>query len=178
MEQCHGRWRIEYDENIKVWDNKFYNGRLLKVKNSTDLCLFIPNKMVNKSGEIQNYNNKFAKTIVDIIALNFDASAYKVQRMAEGTKQNSHEVKHGVLLPFFIRMKSNPRSEARFVATPIKRQTLTVAQLICDSTFTEKNVVNAAHFCIRQTLQTLLHRRLRSLHVLIMDVKWMVYLYI
>lgn len=86
VEQCHGRWRIEYDENIKVWDNKFYNGRLLKVKNSTDLCLFIPNKMVNKSGEIQNYNNKFAKTIVDIIALNFDASAYKVQRMAEGTK--------------------------------------------------------------------------------------------
>lgn len=91
VEQCHGRWRIEYDDNIKVWDNKFYNGRLLKVKDSTDLCLIIPNKMVNKIGEIQNYNNKFAKTIADIIALNFDAAAYKVQRTAEGTKYYFNE---------------------------------------------------------------------------------------
>lgn len=86
VEQCHGRWRTDYDENIKPWSNKFYNGILLKVKDSTDLCLFIPNKMVNNTGELQNYNNKFAKTIADIIVLNFDASSYKAQQTSEGTK--------------------------------------------------------------------------------------------
>lgn len=86
VEQCHGRWRTEYDDNNKPWSYKFYNGRLLKVKDSTEICLFIPNKMVSKDGEIQNYNNKFAKILADIIALNFAASTYRVHPTPDGLK--------------------------------------------------------------------------------------------
>lgn len=86
VEQCHGRWRTEYDDNNKPWSYKFYNGRLLKVKASTEICLFIPNKMVTKDGEIKNYNNKFAKILADIIALNFAASTYRVYPTPDGLK--------------------------------------------------------------------------------------------
>ena len=86
VEQCPGRWLTEYDEHNKSWKSKFYNGKLTGVKNSTDLCLFIPNRMIDSAGGIQNYNNKHARKLSEIIKLNFNPSDYQISQCSDGVK--------------------------------------------------------------------------------------------
>lgn len=79
MVKCDGRWFVT--QNIgnerKHWSTPFYNGLLSKSQPSSEIQLFVPNKMVDKWGNIQSYNNKYYRIIHEIIALNFSKESYR-----------------------------------------------------------------------------------------------------
>lgn len=86
VEQCHGRWYANYDynDNSSDWRTPFYNGCLRRIQSSTDLGLFIPRKMINGSGALQNYNNKYYTLVNSIIEINFGNEAFITKEDANG----------------------------------------------------------------------------------------------
>ena len=86
VEQCHGRWYANYDynDNSSDWRTPFYNGCLRRIQSSTDLGLFIPRKMINGSGALQNYNNKYYTLVNSIIEINFGSEAFITKEDAHG----------------------------------------------------------------------------------------------
>lgn len=86
VEQCHGRWYANYDynDNSSDWRTPFYNGSLRRIQSSTDLGLFIPRKMINGSGALQNYNNKYYNLVNSIIEINFGSEAFITKEDANG----------------------------------------------------------------------------------------------
>lgn len=84
VEQCHGRWSAEEDDSSRRWRNEFYNGLITDVRNSSDICIFLPNRMIDESQSFQNYNNKYFNKLKELIDLNFSQSDYTMKPSADG----------------------------------------------------------------------------------------------
>lgn len=88
MVKCDGRWiATEKEVNERErWSTPFYNGLLTKPQLSSEIQLFVPNKMVDDRGNLQSYNNKYYRKIREIIELNFHKESYRTTIENNGIK--------------------------------------------------------------------------------------------
>lgn len=80
MKECNGRWGVREDYS-NDWNNRYYsdyfNG-LLKISNNGCL-VFVPKKMINEAGQDTEYNNKYFKSIQNLIKISYNENDYKVE---------------------------------------------------------------------------------------------------
>ena len=79
VERCNGRYDVK-----SYWDNHFYNG-LLKISSET-VCLFLPFRMIDSSGVIQKYHNKYFEQITEQILFNFKKTDYAIRELSNGNE--------------------------------------------------------------------------------------------
>lgn len=71
VDECHGRVQVNWQEpNTNQWRTPYYNG-IMKA-DTNEIRLIVPHKMVDKDGQLQQYNNKFFNTLLAVILLNFN----------------------------------------------------------------------------------------------------------
>lgn len=75
MTECCGRWKIE-DSDRKY--NNYFNG-LVENNNDGRLRMYIPRKMIDEYGCIQEYNNKYFQDIRKLIEITYTESDYQVK---------------------------------------------------------------------------------------------------
>lgn len=86
--QCYGRWNVRsmsYRER-----SAYYNG-CVEDKGDGGFELFVPKKMIDINGRIQNYNNKYYYHIVDLIKLTYSDSNYDLKESELGKYYYFHQ---------------------------------------------------------------------------------------
>lgn len=84
---CQGRTYIDnfaerkYDYEKKI----FYNGIIEEDRNTKNIILFVPYKMINEDKTPQNYNNKYYNYINEFIKISFSKDDYQFAPVANGT---------------------------------------------------------------------------------------------
>lgn len=86
VEQCHGRIWVDHDleNNRNTWRSSFYNGIAEMSQDNSSIRLLIANKMIDEGRTLQEYNNKYFKTLQDVISVNFNANEYSVSTDRNG----------------------------------------------------------------------------------------------
>ena len=76
--QCYGRIQAEEQPNDRTNYRRgsFFNG-IIKEGQNNKLIVYVPNKMVDEYGIIQDYNNKYFTCIQELINISYDNSEYK-----------------------------------------------------------------------------------------------------
>lgn len=84
MSQCNGRWitkELEYGK--KNWKHgRYYNGRIVSERN--EIKVFVPNKMIDDSGDLTEYNNKYKEKVPELIKLTYREEEYKLLENPSG----------------------------------------------------------------------------------------------
>lgn len=84
--ECQGRTYIDnfaerkYDYEKKI----FYNGIIEEDRNTKNITLFLPYKMINEDKTPQNYNNKYYNYINEFIKISFSKDDYQFISVANG----------------------------------------------------------------------------------------------
>lgn len=83
--ECYGRWQVyELPDNRSNYKRgSFFNG-IIKEGQDNKLIVFVPNKMVDEHGNIQNYNNKYYTDIQELIKISYDDSEYQKATIQNG----------------------------------------------------------------------------------------------
>lgn len=90
---CHGRIYIDDTSNDRQsWGRNFYNGIIQIGKNGKALVL-VPSKMIDGSGELQNYNNKYFEQVKEWIYISFDETDYTCVETPKGLLYTFDEAK-------------------------------------------------------------------------------------
>lgn len=122
MTTCKGRWSaVELDDSRSNWKRgSYFNGMITQADKSAStnrelffnpfvnydnsvnlssytgkLRVFVPRKMVDESGDLTDYNNKFYKKIVEFIGKTYRGDEYEVENAANGcfyTFDNSYKI--------------------------------------------------------------------------------------
>lgn len=83
--ECYGRWQVyELPDNRSNYKRgSFFNG-IIKEGQDNKFIVFVPNKMVDEHGNIQNYNNKNYTDIQELIKISYDDSEYQKATIQNG----------------------------------------------------------------------------------------------
>lgn len=76
--ECDGRWQANQlqDDNSNYKRGSYFNG-IIKEEQDKKLIVYVPNKMVDECGNMQNYNNKHFNNIQELIKISYDNSEYQ-----------------------------------------------------------------------------------------------------
>lgn len=84
VKNCYGR---VYTQDIlgkqSSWRSDFYNGYIGQ-DNNGKIIVFVPNKMINDSNELQQYNNKYFAAVNELISITFTISEYNKKETPSG----------------------------------------------------------------------------------------------
>ena len=83
--ECNGRWQANElpDDRSNYRRGSFFNG-LIKEGKDNNLIVYVPNKMIDEYGNIQNYNNKHFTNIQELIKISYDVTEYKMEFVQNG----------------------------------------------------------------------------------------------
>lgn len=78
VSNCWGRWHTkELSRDRSNWRrNDFFNGMI--EKEGEKLKVYVPNKMIDEYGTLQDYNNKYFKKVTELINISYSNTEYNV----------------------------------------------------------------------------------------------------
>lgn len=81
---CGGRVYTQdvYDDR-QSWRRDFYNGAIESGKDG-GILVFVPEKMIDDSNELQQYNNKYKVAVNELISITFNSSDYAMSETPNG----------------------------------------------------------------------------------------------
>ena len=82
---CSGRWIAnQFHEDKNYWRyNSYYNGIITEERDDS-LKVFIPQKMVDKFGNLKDYNNKHYARVIQYIQISYREDEYQVENEQNG----------------------------------------------------------------------------------------------
>lgn len=82
--ECRGRvYTQDIFNDHSSWKRDFYNGAIGTNKEG-DIIVFVPEKMIDDSNELQQYNNKYKAAIKELISITFSESEYAKKETSDG----------------------------------------------------------------------------------------------
>lgn len=82
---CFGRWIAnQLPDGMNYWkNNRYYNG-IITEESGNRLKVFIPQKMVDKDGNLKDYNNKHYSRVIQYIQISYNKDEYQVENEQNG----------------------------------------------------------------------------------------------